>query len=240
VAINPLPIVTVSPAIRDTICIGDSIALTATTPNAVSRQWFRNQVAIPASNVNPYQAKITGVYNCRVTNTNGCTDSAAVGNKLTVNDFVNPIAVCRNVTTQLNGAGNATVSTAAVNNGSSDNCRIASFALSSSSFTCAQLGNNAVTLTVTDPAGRTATCAATITVRDTIRPIANCSAQTVYVASNGTYNLLPATVGGASTDNCAITLATVTPNSFVCADTGAHAVVYTAARMPSAARRRSF
>ncbi len=226
--VNSLPIVTLSPLTTDTICIGDSLPISASALSAVSRQWFRNQVAIPASNVNPYRAFQSGVFNCRLTNANGCTDSAAVGKKLIVNDFVNPVAICRNVTVYLSGAGAATLTSAMVNNGSTDNCRIASFGLSASNMTCGQLGANAVTLTATDFAGRTSTCVSTVTVLDSIRPVATCNSATVYLGTNGQFTLNPAVVGGSSTDNCAIALATVTPSNFVCADTGSRSILYRA------------
>jgi predicted outer membrane repeat protein len=226
--VNPLPVVTVTPSSIDTICIGDSLALTASAPNAVSYQWFRSGNAISSSNVNPYQAKLTGFYNCRLTDANGCTDSASLGHNLISNDFVNPVALCRNVTVHLNGAGTASLIPAMLDNGSTDDCRIASYGLSASTMTCAQLGANNIVLTVTDMAGRTSTCTSVVTVMDTIRPTATCNAATVYLAANGQLILNPAVVGGASSDNCAITLATVSPSNFVCADTGVHAITYTA------------
>ncbi len=226
--VNALPVVTVNPNAIDTICIGDSLAISATASNTVSRQWFRNGASIPGSNVNPYQAMLTGIYNCRITDTNGCADTAAVGHNLISNDFVNPVAVCQNISVQLNGSGNATLTPAMLNNGSSDNCRIATYALSTTSLTCANLGSNTVTLTVTDLASRTSTCAATVTVLDSIRPTVVCSNATVYLGTNGQLTLNPTVVGGASTDNCAITSQIVSPSSFVCADTGSHVVTYTA------------
>ena len=54
-------------------------------------------------------------------NTNSSTCSATV----TIQDNVAPIAVCQNVTVQLDNTGNGSTTAAAVNNGSSDNCAIA-------------------------------------------------------------------------------------------------------------------
>ncbi len=228
VIVNALPVVTVTPSNTDTICIGDSLAISATASNAVSRQWFRSGTPIASSNVNPYQAMLTGFYNCRITDINGCRDSAALGHRLISNDFVNPVAVCQNITVHLNAGGTASLIPAMLDNGSSDNCRIGSYALSTNAMTCAQLGSNAVVLTVTDLAARTSTCTSTVTVMDSIRPVANCANATVYLGSNGQLTLNPAVIGGASTDNCAITSQVVSPSNFVCADTGSHSVIYTA------------
>ncbi|HEX2900859.1 MAG TPA: choice-of-anchor Q domain-containing protein, partial [Bacteroidia bacterium] len=199
--VNALPVVTVTPSNIDTICIGDSLAISATASNAVSRQWFRSGSPIASSNVNPYQAMLTGVYNCRITDTNGCRDSAATGHRLVANDFINPVAACQNISVHLNAGGTATLTPAMLDAGSTDNCRIASYGLSTTTMTCAQLGSNAVTLTVTDFAARTSACVSTVTVLDSIRPTVSCANATVYLGANGQLTLNPAVVGGASTDN---------------------------------------
>jgi hypothetical protein len=82
---------------------------------------------------------------------------------VTVNDTEAPVASCTNVTVTLSG-GNASVTAAQVNNGSTDNCGIASYSLSKTQFNCSNIGNNAVTLTVTDINGNSSSCTATVTV----------------------------------------------------------------------------
>ena len=44
------------------------------------------------------------------------------------------------------------------------------------SFDCADLGDNTVTLTVVDDAGNTSTCESTVTVLDIVDPIVDCPA----------------------------------------------------------------
>ncbi len=60
---------------------------------------------------------------------------------------MDPAAVCQNITLQLDAAGNATVSAAQIDNGSSDNCGIASIVLdgnsSSLDFDCSSVGTQA-------------------------------------------------------------------------------------------------
>ncbi|MFN8395394.1 MAG: HYR domain-containing protein [Bacteroidia bacterium] len=226
--VNPLPIVTLTPHDTDTICIGDSMSISAATPNAVSYQWFRNGTIILGATGNPYFASQTGFFNCRITNTNTCRDTAAVGHRVIENDFVNPVAVCHNVTVHLNGAGSASLVPAMIDNGSTDNCAIASRSLSATTRTCANLGNTNIVLTVTDFASRTSTCNSVVTTLDTIKPVANCINPTVYIGTGGSLTLNPAVVGGSSTDNCSILTQVVSPNTFACADTGSHVVTYTA------------
>ena len=60
-----------------------------------------------------------------------------------------------------------------VDNGSFDNCAafpFLTFSVTPNEFTCANLGTNLVTLTVTDPCGNSATCTAIITVEEGIAP----------------------------------------------------------------------
>ncbi|MBK6620963.1 MAG: hypothetical protein IPG32_08815 [Saprospirales bacterium] len=101
------------------------------------------------------------------------------GNKLihvqiiTVQDTTPPTAICQNITITLNKAGTWTIPQDTLNNGSFDNCAPA-FALSystfPSTFTCANLGPNLVTLTVTDPCGNSSTCTGIVTVVEGIAP----------------------------------------------------------------------
>ncbi|NNK88266.1 MAG: HYR domain-containing protein, partial [Flavobacteriaceae bacterium] len=92
----------------------------------------------------------------------GSTDSCSA--TVTVQDNMAPNAICQDITVQLDNNGNASVSAAQVDNGSNDNCGIASLSLSQTAFTCADVGANTVTLTVTDDNGNTDTCTATVTV----------------------------------------------------------------------------
>ena len=227
VVVNPLPIVSVNPNNRDTICIGDTLNIAAIAGGISSYSWHLNGAAIPSSNLSTWPANVTGHYNVSATDTNGCSDTAAVGHTLIVNDFVPPVALCRAQTIYLNSSGNANLVAAQINNGSSDNCEISSFLLSKSTFNCSNLGSNSVLLIPVDPAGNRDTCIATVTVLDTIRPSVVCSNATVYLNSSGQLTLLPSVVGGASSDNCNITSSTIAPNTFICADTGSHVVTYT-------------
>ncbi|MGS2725624.1 M14 family zinc carboxypeptidase [Psychroserpens sp. BH13MA-6] len=79
-------------------------------------------------------------------------------------DNENPVAICQNIAVQLDATGSAIVTAAQINNGSTDNCGIASISLSETSFTCADEGDNNVTLTITDTNGNTDTCVAVVTV----------------------------------------------------------------------------
>ncbi|MGB0916595.1 MAG: choice-of-anchor L domain-containing protein, partial [Flavobacteriales bacterium] len=103
-----------------------------------------------------------GGYSVTVTDANGCTDNGS--ETIVQNDPVPPTAVCQDITVQLDASGNATISATDIDNGSSDNCGIASMVVSVNAFDCNDIGGNAVTLTVTDVNANVSTCNATVTV----------------------------------------------------------------------------
>ena len=105
-----------------------------------------------------------GTYTVTVTDANSCmaTQSFTI---TTVADTTPPTVVTSNITVPLT-AGAATITAAQVNNGSTDNCGIASVTVSPSTFNCSNVGANTVTLTVTDNSGNVATGTATVTITD--------------------------------------------------------------------------
>src|SRR5690554_7200437 len=94
---------------------------------------------------------------------------------VTVLDTQAPVAVCKDITIDLDPVtGMASITGADVDNGSSDNCGIDTITLSQSSFGCGDIGANTVTVTVTDNSGNTSTCTTTVTVQDTTAPEVVC------------------------------------------------------------------
>ncbi|NCT17548.1 MAG: HYR domain-containing protein, partial [Flavobacteriia bacterium] len=65
---------------------------------------------------------------------------------------------------------------ASINNGSTDACGMDTISISPTEFDCSNVGDNTVTLTVTDVNGNTSTCTTTVTVEDNIAPEALCAA----------------------------------------------------------------
>lgn len=166
-----------------------------------------------------------GTYTVNVTDANGCTHSES--GTVVQNDPTPPTAVCQDITLYLDGAGNGTITSADIDGGSSDNCGIASYSASSTSFNCADVGSNSSTLTVTDVNGNVSTCTSTITVQDTARPAAICQNITLYLDGAGNGTITAADIDGGSSDNCAIASLSATPTSFNCSNIGANSSVLT-------------
>ena len=117
--------------------------------------------------------------------TSYCTANIAVLDTLAVCFTCNtPTAACNDITVYLDATGNASITTGDVNNGSTTDCGLQSMSLDKTAFDCSNIPNHNVVLTVTDINSDTATCSATITVEDTIAPVALCNDLTVYLDSN--------------------------------------------------------
>ncbi|GAA3981530.1 hypothetical protein GCM10022407_28490 [Hymenobacter antarcticus] len=136
-------------------------------------------------------------------------------------------AVAQNVAVSLDANGQASVSAAQVDNGSAASCGIATITVSPSTFSCANVGANTVSLTVTDINGNVSTASATVTVNDATAPAAVAQDVTVQLDANGAASVTAAQVNNGSSDNCAVASVTVSPSAFTCANTGANQVILT-------------
>ena len=160
-----------------------------------------------------------------VTDVNGNVSTANA--VVTVVDAIAPVAVAQNVTINLDATGAASTTAAAVNNGSSDACGIASIVLSKTSFDCTNVGNNNVTLTVTDVNGNVSTANAVVTVVDAIAPVAVAQNVTINLDANGAASTTAAAVNNGSTDACGIASLVLSKTSFNCSNVGNNNVTLT-------------
>ena len=168
-----------------------------------------------------------GVNNVTLTVTDGNSNSSNCTATVTVSDTISPTAVCQNITVYLDGTGNATITAADIDNGSTDNCGAVTLSASQTSFTCADIGVNNVTLTVTDGNSNSSNCTATVTVSDTISPTAVCQNITVYLDGTGNATITAADIDNGSTDNCGAVTLSASQTSFTCADIGVNNVTLT-------------
>ncbi|WP_431133298.1 T9SS type A sorting domain-containing protein [Psychroserpens mesophilus] len=143
--------------------------------------------------------------NLTVTDQSGNSDSASA--LVTVQDAINPTAIAQNITVQLDASGNASVLPSEIDNGSNDNCSVTGLSLDITDFTCADLGDNTVKLTVIDQSGNEDSATIIVTVEDNIAPVVNCPSG-FTVETTGDFILPDYFVEGtvAASDNCGFTV----------------------------------
>ncbi len=178
-----------------------------------------NKTSFNCSNVGANTVTLT------VTDVNGNVESKTA--TVTVEDKTAPIAVAKNITVQMAANGEAVITPEMVNNGSSDLCGSVTLALSKLTFGCNNLGENTVTLTVTDASGNTHTATATVTVEDKVAPTAIAKNITVQLDATGNASITADQVNNNSTDNCGITTIALDKLSFTCANVGTNTVILT-------------
>ena len=227
-----------------TVTVEDVINPTAVCQNITVQLDGTGNVSIVAADIDGGSSDNTGIaslaasqtaFTCADLGANTVTltvtdldgNTATCDATVTVEDNVDPTAICQDITIQLDGTGNATIVAGDIDNGSSDNCSVASLSASQTAFTSADLGANNVTLTVTDGSGNTATCNATVTVEDTQAPVANCKDITIQLDATGNVSITGTDIDNGSTDNTGIASLVATPNTFACSDIGDNAVTLT-------------
>ena len=157
-----------------------------------------------------------------VTDVNG--NSASNTALVTVVDNTAPTAVTQPHTVDLNASGTASITANDVDGGSNDNCSVTGLAVSPMNFTCSDIGDRTVTLTVTDASGNTSQETATVTVRDVTPPSlpAQCGMTiTKVLNASGTASASTADLTGIS-DNCDDnpTVLMFGKKNYTCADAG--------------------
>ena len=134
-------------------------------------------------------------------------NSSTKSYQVTVSDNEPPTVVCNDITVQLASDGTYTLTQDNINAigaGSTDVSGPLTFSVAPSSFDCADVGANTVTLTVTDAYNNSATCDATVTVQDVIPPTAVCKTVTLYLDVLGSATLSATTINNGSSDICGI------------------------------------
>jgi gliding motility-associated-like protein len=152
---GPLPTITVSP--------GNNCIAVFTIPNPVVTDNCTSVVTLtnnaPTGGIYP-----TGTTIVRWTATDTAGNTTIAFQQVVVADTTPPVIVSQNITVALDANGQAVITAAALNNGSTDNCGIRSITASPLTFNCGSVGINPVVLTVTDVNGNVSTANVTVTI----------------------------------------------------------------------------
>ncbi len=190
---------------------------------------FDNCPFTTAIDLNSFTCADTGPNNVTLTVTDQSGNTATCISVVTVLDTISPVCATQDITISLDGNGNAMITVNDINNGSSDNCAPLTFGLTPTNFTCDDLGDNIVTLTVQDPSANTKACQATVTVIDEGSLVANCQNITVSLDQNGQVVITPGQIDTGSGGGCTgsnVNLA-LDETDFNCDDIGPNIVTLT-------------
>ena len=195
------------PAAVDNVSTGDGIELTLSKSEFSCEDIGETSIILTGTDANGNTASCTSV--------------------VTVADTIAPVAVCRDIEVFLDASGNAVIDVTDVENGSSDACGMESATLNVMNFTCENIGENTVELTVTDINGNTSVCTAAVTVYDTIAPVVICRDIEVSPDASGKVGIEAADIDNGSHDACGIASMTLDIDSFTCGDVGENTVELT-------------
>lgn len=118
---------------------------------------------VEASTSDPLKYDLPGQYLITWTYTDAQGNSSQQIQELTVvNDY--PIALARDIEIMLNVDGFASIEVSDIDDGSYDDCQVASMVLDKTEFTLNDVGDNTVTLSVTDNVGQTSKAQANVHV----------------------------------------------------------------------------
>ncbi|TVQ89812.1 MAG: T9SS C-terminal target domain-containing protein [Bacteroidetes bacterium] len=160
-----------------------------------------------------------------ITDENG---NQACGTALvTIEDNLPPVVLTQNITIELDENGEAFIEASDIDNGSSDNCGIESMELDITSFTCENVGENTVVLTITDVNGNFAEASATVTVQDNLPPVVITQNLEIQLDETGEVTISPADIDNGSFDNCGIDFMELDVDHFTSDDAGENTVTLT-------------
>ena len=132
-------------------------------------------------------------------------NSKSVGTQLTIEDNLAPTAVAQNITVELDENGFAAITAMDADNGSTDNCPIDSRELTINEFSCEDIGEVEVTMTVRDASGNESEAIFIANVVDNVGPsIPEELSMDVYLDANGEATFDTAPLIAEASDACGV------------------------------------
>ena len=119
-----------------------------------------------------------------------------------INDISGPQVSCSNIQVSLDENGVATISLEDVAVLPAEECGVMTYSLDMDSFDCSHIGENTVTLSITDENDNTTTCTSIVTVVDDLAPVVVTKDISVQLGENGTVSIEHDALDDGSSDNC--------------------------------------
>ncbi|WP_321288833.1 Ig-like domain-containing protein [uncultured Sunxiuqinia sp.] len=173
-------------------------------------------------------ADISGFISVVLTVTDESGNSSTCNSTIQVLDTIAPTVNCKDITTYLGANGQVTVSTSQLLDTYDDNCNITSILINKGDFDCTNIGDNVVSITVTDLAGNSATCNSIVTIADTIPPQIACQDIELFLAASNVLSINESMIVLASSDECGIASIELSQTDFNCLNAGQNSVTVTA------------
>ncbi|MDP3392399.1 FG-GAP-like repeat-containing protein [Sediminibacterium sp.] len=183
ITVNPLPLVTIAAAPSNSVCVGTSAALNATSATATSYQWFNGTSAIAAATGLSLAITESGTYTVKVTDANGCV-STSDASTVAVNSL--PIIAAISGANQVNIGSNITLfNTTSGGVWSSNNSAIATINTSTGLLNAISAGSVKVLYTVQNANGCSSFVSTTILVNSlSSKPTISTNTSTSFCAGS--------------------------------------------------------
>jgi hypothetical protein len=146
---------------------------------------------------------------------------------VTIEDTISPEALCNDIIVALDGNGIATITSEMINAESSDNCEVPNLSLNKTNFSCSDIGENMIVLSVTDISDNISTCQSIVTIEDTIVPVSLCRDTIITLDEDGEARVTTEMINAGSNDNCSLEEIVLSRYNFDCNNLGENKVVLT-------------
>ncbi len=220
VALNAPPIAVCTPL---TVSVGANCLATVTAAQIGAGSSDPNGDAI-TYNISPAGPFGVGVYSIILTVTDIYGSQAYCTNTLTVVDSEAPKVLLKDAVINLNNGGVGILTLANINDGITDNCRVAGVSISKTKFECSDIGFRWVSVVVNDDAGNKTTAFCKVEVKDVSLPQILTKNTTLQLNFDGYATLNPVDIDGGTWDLCSGVSLKVSKSVFSCAEVGNNSV----------------
>jgi PKD repeat protein len=138
-----------------------------------------------------------------------------------------PVVITQDILVALDDSGQATIEASQIDNGSSSACGDITLALDITQFSCSNVGQNTVTLTVTDVNGVAASGTGIVTIEDVTPPMVITQDIVVQLDATGKASITAAEVNNGSNDACGIASMALDISDFTCDHVGTNEITLT-------------